>query len=673
MKLKRNILSSALAILLCLSLTLPALASYSYTVQKGDSLWKIAKKQMGSGTRWAEIYEANRDTVSDPAKIYPGQLLAIPTDDAGAETPTEAAETPADTETPTENTDATDAAVVPADAAEEFPAAYQLEVANCFSEVMKRHASISAQGVEYIGGEPMEFTLFGSDDMLYFDNGTFQRLVEDGRQLRTENGMLIATLFMTEGDRQQVVNEIQAYFARFFGTEKWVETSVEDNAYAIVTEQNDAEQVAQKLEAYGYDAAEGAAIVMNYRYDRDDLDLLDYTETVRYADGSEQPLSKTVFTYDTGMERADTPFAEFYSGEPFLLTVTGNPGVPALEQTETYTMTKGMFELVCNDETVENYYTDADCTQLYEGRDADDYSDLHLYFKSSYSALGEEEQELFRKAAEINTAEGLLSRHSSVSVDSATYYDGAIVVNDSRYLDAQRFVYAESTGINVYMEPAEGRLFARKPDGSCALLLMNDAAAVDTQYRSTRKGFSIDLLEGEEPVFVKEEDGTLCFITAAPEATARAYDQILVEGCDLPEDAFQDGMTLLHYLYLDAETLEAIGETYYLVEADGTRHLSFMAAVGYDYICRYENMPYAPFFEEASRTVTVIFDPGTAEEVTVSASQPAGVTFSAVYQGERVDTLYTDPACTQAYTGGDDISGGSLTLYYKAIPAGAGE
>ena len=62
---------------LSLSLAVPAAAA-EYTVQRGDSLWKIAKEQLGSGTRWDEIYEANRDAIWDPNLIYVGQVLQIP-------------------------------------------------------------------------------------------------------------------------------------------------------------------------------------------------------------------------------------------------------------------------------------------------------------------------------------------------------------------------------------------------------------------------------------------------------------------------------------------------------------------------------------------------------------------------------------------------------------------
>ena len=51
-----------------------------HTVEKGDNLWKIAEKTLGSGARYKEIFEANRPMLSDPDKIYPGQKLRIPQD-----------------------------------------------------------------------------------------------------------------------------------------------------------------------------------------------------------------------------------------------------------------------------------------------------------------------------------------------------------------------------------------------------------------------------------------------------------------------------------------------------------------------------------------------------------------------------------------------------------------
>ena len=50
----------------------------TYEVKPGDNLWKIAKSQLGDGTKWTLIYEANKDTIKDPGMIYVGQQLTIP-------------------------------------------------------------------------------------------------------------------------------------------------------------------------------------------------------------------------------------------------------------------------------------------------------------------------------------------------------------------------------------------------------------------------------------------------------------------------------------------------------------------------------------------------------------------------------------------------------------------
>lgn len=50
----------------------------TYTVKSGDCLWNIAKSLLGSGSRYTEIYNLNKDKIKNPNLIYPGQLLRIP-------------------------------------------------------------------------------------------------------------------------------------------------------------------------------------------------------------------------------------------------------------------------------------------------------------------------------------------------------------------------------------------------------------------------------------------------------------------------------------------------------------------------------------------------------------------------------------------------------------------
>lgn len=50
----------------------------TYTVVSGDSLWKIAKKMYGDGSKHTKIYEANKSIIKNPSLIYPKQVLTIP-------------------------------------------------------------------------------------------------------------------------------------------------------------------------------------------------------------------------------------------------------------------------------------------------------------------------------------------------------------------------------------------------------------------------------------------------------------------------------------------------------------------------------------------------------------------------------------------------------------------
>ena len=53
-------------------------ATKEYVVVSGDSLSKIAKREYGDANAWTRIFEANKDILKDPNKIFPGQKLRIP-------------------------------------------------------------------------------------------------------------------------------------------------------------------------------------------------------------------------------------------------------------------------------------------------------------------------------------------------------------------------------------------------------------------------------------------------------------------------------------------------------------------------------------------------------------------------------------------------------------------
>lgn len=59
------------------SSTAPA-KNRTVTVKSGDSLSKIAKRELGDAGKWQAIFDANRDKIEDPDLIHPGQVLNLP-------------------------------------------------------------------------------------------------------------------------------------------------------------------------------------------------------------------------------------------------------------------------------------------------------------------------------------------------------------------------------------------------------------------------------------------------------------------------------------------------------------------------------------------------------------------------------------------------------------------
>jgi nucleoid-associated protein YgaU len=56
----------------------PAVATRTYTVKAGDTLSKIAKATLGDPQAYTRIFDANRDQLTDPNAIKPGQVLRLP-------------------------------------------------------------------------------------------------------------------------------------------------------------------------------------------------------------------------------------------------------------------------------------------------------------------------------------------------------------------------------------------------------------------------------------------------------------------------------------------------------------------------------------------------------------------------------------------------------------------
>jgi nucleoid-associated protein YgaU len=70
-------------LLLALAPSAAATATRLHEVKPGETLAVIAGRTLGDQRLWPAIYAANRDRIKDPARVYPGQQLAIPSLSAG--------------------------------------------------------------------------------------------------------------------------------------------------------------------------------------------------------------------------------------------------------------------------------------------------------------------------------------------------------------------------------------------------------------------------------------------------------------------------------------------------------------------------------------------------------------------------------------------------------------
>ena len=50
----------------------------TYVVEKGDNLSVISKRFYGKSKYWKQIFEANREVIEDPDRIFPGQVIRLP-------------------------------------------------------------------------------------------------------------------------------------------------------------------------------------------------------------------------------------------------------------------------------------------------------------------------------------------------------------------------------------------------------------------------------------------------------------------------------------------------------------------------------------------------------------------------------------------------------------------
>lgn len=156
--------------------------------------------------------------------------------------------------------------------------------------------------------------------------------------------------------------------------------------YIACTEQRNAEAVRDKIEdlafSYGgYSYQDGMSLRLRYTFDLASSDERSEEMCIVEADGTEHLLTRTSFTYDGDFDytgEGSPLYGYFHAGDRVrTVAVTYGPGTEA-EVTRVCEMPLGTgFLIYRNGQTVEAFFTDPECTQLYGGSDG--MTDLQLY------------------------------------------------------------------------------------------------------------------------------------------------------------------------------------------------------------------------------------------------------------------------------------------------------
>lgn len=287
------------------------------------------------------------------------------------------------------------------------------------------------------------------------------------------------------------------------------------------------------------------------------------------------------------------------------------------------------------------------------------------------ASVAEPDAETFKALVAANTGSAILSRHASFVIERSTFRGGEEILAETSYRDADTYFWGFSNGrallrkVDLYVNREEN-------DG--------DFSYVETIFDSeeaTREAFAFAL--DSAPVLLPETevlletvdagDGRFLAVTreSDPETIAWSLSETLFAG----GYEYAEGMTLRYEYAFDTQTHDLLSIHTELIDADGAVLLTQEDSCAYDvevYDPFAEGEPFAEYEAaardpEQNRTVTVVFDPDTERARAMGCVLPQNAFFSVFLNGQYVEQLYTDPECTQPFTGSDGAE--DLVLYVK--------
>ena len=259
----------------------------------------------------------------------------------------------------------------------------------------------------------------------------------------------------------------------------------------------------------------------------------------------------------------------------------------------------------------------------------------------------EELQITIEQMIEANSTEKLLSHHHSVYEDSITM---------KRYVESELRYYIEDGNKEEIQTPDtvyglyDGQYWGQIMPGG----VWND----ESDYYAYL-GVNPDLTILEKIKKIEDNGDTLMIYTVLPSDS-------LSDVKDSLEIDYKDGDFIECTYKLDVETLELLETKSVQCHTDGTKDEPLITTITYDTLRPKGALALLERLSnpENLRTITMIFNPDTAEERTEKISVPKGEGVRVSNVEDKAAVFYKDSACTDVYTGGADPNE-DMTVYVQ--------
>lgn len=263
----------------------------------------------------------------------------------------------------------------------------ELVAANDFAAILSRHDSVTVTIETYSGEETVD------TQTLFADAKRFAQLDADFACTNTEDSWLeyygaddqdLIQILAEDGGYADQLEYLQAGLSLMVpSTETLLYANRFEDAWYMSTQISDGEYVQQRMAQHverggeARDYQEGMAIGFMYCFDAETLDLVNISTFLSDADGVEELIAQSFYSYDEPLDLTETELSPYFTAEEDSLrtiTVVFDADT-ATKHTETWRVPTGIcFDIKVNGEWAKDFYTDPECTQVYdyEGRATDD-------------------------------------------------------------------------------------------------------------------------------------------------------------------------------------------------------------------------------------------------------------------------------------------------------------